>query len=177
MSYYFEVIGRERGFALLEALQYYYRALELNPAYIRARFNLGISCINMKVCSLLWLLLFIWFITRYATRNTMRQHNTFSTPSAFRTAMEACTDQMTTAASRPRRYGIAWRRPAFTCSALTSLHCVIGEILMDSVGSFMFDECGPWLIVLFVRCIDRMWVRTHLYLPSICTHRSAKYFL
>ena len=36
-----------------EALQYYYRALELNPAYIRARFNLGISCINMKVCSLL----------------------------------------------------------------------------------------------------------------------------
>ena len=42
-----------------EALQYYYRALELNPAYIRARFNLGISCINMKVCSLLRLLLFI----------------------------------------------------------------------------------------------------------------------
>ncbi|TDL25903.1 TPR-like protein [Rickenella mellea] len=31
-----------------EALQFYYRALELNPAYIRARFNLGISCINMK---------------------------------------------------------------------------------------------------------------------------------
>ncbi|KAI0949348.1 hypothetical protein AcW1_008987 [Taiwanofungus camphoratus] len=33
-----------------EALQYYYRALELNPAYIRARFNLGISCINLRVC-------------------------------------------------------------------------------------------------------------------------------
>jgi peroxin-5 len=32
-----------------EALQYYYRALELNPAYIRARFNLGISCINLRV--------------------------------------------------------------------------------------------------------------------------------
>ncbi len=32
-----------------EALQYYYRALELNPVYIRARFNLGISCINMRV--------------------------------------------------------------------------------------------------------------------------------
>ena len=49
-----------------EALWYYYRALELNPSYIRARcvdpgpvtymtdrtatsFNLGISCINMKV--------------------------------------------------------------------------------------------------------------------------------
>jgi len=31
-----------------EALQYYYRALELNPAYIRARFNLGISCINLR---------------------------------------------------------------------------------------------------------------------------------
>jgi len=29
------------------ALEYYYRALELNPAYIRARFNLGISCINL----------------------------------------------------------------------------------------------------------------------------------
>jgi peroxin-5 len=32
-----------------EALPYYYRALEINPAYIRARFNLGISCINLKV--------------------------------------------------------------------------------------------------------------------------------
>ncbi|KAL4249997.1 peroxisomal targeting signal receptor family protein [Abortiporus biennis] len=32
-----------------EALQYYYRALELNPAYIRARFNLGISCINLRL--------------------------------------------------------------------------------------------------------------------------------
>jgi tetratricopeptide (TPR) repeat protein len=32
-----------------EALQYYYRALELNPGYIRARFNLGISCMNLKV--------------------------------------------------------------------------------------------------------------------------------
>ncbi|KAI0630331.1 hypothetical protein C8Q77DRAFT_1280414 [Trametes polyzona] len=32
-----------------EALQYYYSALELNPAYIRARFNLGISCINLRV--------------------------------------------------------------------------------------------------------------------------------
>ncbi|KAH7929837.1 TPR-like protein [Leucogyrophana mollusca] len=31
-----------------EALQYYYRALDLNPAYIRARFNLGISCINLR---------------------------------------------------------------------------------------------------------------------------------
>ncbi|KAF9482155.1 TPR-like protein [Pholiota conissans] len=31
-----------------EALNYYYRALELNPAYIRARFNLGISCINLR---------------------------------------------------------------------------------------------------------------------------------
>ncbi|KAI9062930.1 TPR-like protein [Trametes sanguinea] len=31
-----------------EALQYYYTALELNPAYIRARFNLGISCINLR---------------------------------------------------------------------------------------------------------------------------------
>jgi peroxin-5 len=31
-----------------EALPYYYRALEINPAYIRARFNLGISCINLK---------------------------------------------------------------------------------------------------------------------------------
>ncbi|KAI0001310.1 hypothetical protein BJV74DRAFT_92102 [Russula compacta] len=31
-----------------EALSYYHRALEINPAYIRARFNLGISCINLK---------------------------------------------------------------------------------------------------------------------------------
>ncbi|KAG8967170.1 hypothetical protein FRC03_010543 [Tulasnella sp. 419] len=31
-----------------EALLYYYRALELNPNYIRARFNLGISCINLR---------------------------------------------------------------------------------------------------------------------------------
>ncbi|TFY80890.1 hypothetical protein EWM64_g3121 [Hericium alpestre] len=31
-----------------EAISYYYRALELNPAYIRARFNLGISCINLR---------------------------------------------------------------------------------------------------------------------------------
>ncbi|KJA20716.1 hypothetical protein HYPSUDRAFT_42780 [Hypholoma sublateritium FD-334 SS-4] len=31
-----------------EALNYYYRALELNPAYIRARFNLGISCVNLR---------------------------------------------------------------------------------------------------------------------------------
>lgn len=30
------------------ALGYYYRALELNPVYIRARFNLGISCINLQ---------------------------------------------------------------------------------------------------------------------------------
>jgi len=29
------------------ALEYYYRALELNPVYIRARFNLGISYINL----------------------------------------------------------------------------------------------------------------------------------
>lgn len=32
-----------------EALDYYYRALELNPSYIRARYNLGISCVNLKV--------------------------------------------------------------------------------------------------------------------------------
>ena len=32
-----------------EAFQYYFRALELNPAYIRARFNIGISCMNMRV--------------------------------------------------------------------------------------------------------------------------------
>jgi peroxin-5 len=48
-----------------DALQYYYRALELNPGYIRARsvilsiilssvdhgsrFNLGISCLNLRV--------------------------------------------------------------------------------------------------------------------------------
>ncbi|KAF8270265.1 hypothetical protein EI94DRAFT_1723182 [Lactarius quietus] len=31
-----------------EALPYYHRALEINPSYIRARFNLGISCINLK---------------------------------------------------------------------------------------------------------------------------------
>ncbi|KAK7687171.1 hypothetical protein QCA50_009675 [Cerrena zonata] len=31
-----------------EALQYYYRALELNPTYIRALFNLGISCVNLR---------------------------------------------------------------------------------------------------------------------------------
>ncbi|KAJ4001589.1 hypothetical protein F5050DRAFT_1683192 [Lentinula boryana] len=31
-----------------EALEYYYRALDLNPAYVRARYNLGISCINLK---------------------------------------------------------------------------------------------------------------------------------
>ncbi|KAJ2916806.1 hypothetical protein MD484_g3607, partial [Candolleomyces efflorescens] len=31
-----------------DALQYYYRALELNPGYIRARFNLGISCMNLR---------------------------------------------------------------------------------------------------------------------------------
>ncbi|KDQ27707.1 hypothetical protein PLEOSDRAFT_1104388 [Pleurotus ostreatus PC15] len=31
-----------------EARQYYYRALELNPVYIRARFNLGIACINLR---------------------------------------------------------------------------------------------------------------------------------
>lgn len=31
-----------------EAIEYYYRALQLNPAYIRARFNLGISCINLR---------------------------------------------------------------------------------------------------------------------------------
>lgn len=31
-----------------EALAYYYRALEYNPTYIRARYNLGISCINLK---------------------------------------------------------------------------------------------------------------------------------
>ncbi|KAL0068818.1 hypothetical protein AAF712_004148 [Marasmius tenuissimus] len=31
-----------------DALEYYHRALELNPAYIRARYNLGISCISMR---------------------------------------------------------------------------------------------------------------------------------
>ncbi|GAW04268.1 peroxisomal targeting signal 1 receptor [Lentinula edodes] len=31
-----------------EALEYYYRALDLNPAYVRARYNLGISCIQLK---------------------------------------------------------------------------------------------------------------------------------
>ncbi|RXW22970.1 hypothetical protein EST38_g2873 [Candolleomyces aberdarensis] len=31
-----------------DALQYYYKALELNPGYIRARFNLGISCMNLR---------------------------------------------------------------------------------------------------------------------------------
>ncbi|PIL36163.1 transporter [Ganoderma sinense ZZ0214-1] len=31
-----------------EALQYYYAALDLNPGYIRARFNLGISCTNLR---------------------------------------------------------------------------------------------------------------------------------
>jgi len=31
------------------ALEYYYKALELKPGYIRARFNLGISCINLRV--------------------------------------------------------------------------------------------------------------------------------
>ncbi|KAI0268778.1 hypothetical protein BC834DRAFT_867179 [Gloeopeniophorella convolvens] len=31
-----------------EAISYYYKALEINPAYIRARFNLGISCINLR---------------------------------------------------------------------------------------------------------------------------------
>ncbi|KAJ3853752.1 hypothetical protein EV368DRAFT_38320 [Lentinula lateritia] len=31
-----------------EALEYYYRALDLNPTYVRARYNLGISCIHLK---------------------------------------------------------------------------------------------------------------------------------
>jgi len=31
-----------------DALEYYHRALDLNPSYIRARFNLGISCINLR---------------------------------------------------------------------------------------------------------------------------------
>ncbi|CAE7145998.1 unnamed protein product, partial [Rhizoctonia solani] len=31
-----------------EALPFYYKALELNPGYIRARYNLGISCINLR---------------------------------------------------------------------------------------------------------------------------------
>ncbi|KDQ21279.1 hypothetical protein BOTBODRAFT_49936 [Botryobasidium botryosum FD-172 SS1] len=31
-----------------QALEYYYSALELNPGYIRARFNLGISCISLR---------------------------------------------------------------------------------------------------------------------------------
>jgi len=33
----------------IEALEYYYRALELNPTYIRARFNLGISYLNLRM--------------------------------------------------------------------------------------------------------------------------------
>ncbi|ELU42521.1 peroxisomal targeting signal 1 receptor [Rhizoctonia solani AG-1 IA] len=32
-----------------EALAFYYKALELNPGYIRARYNLGISCINLRI--------------------------------------------------------------------------------------------------------------------------------
>ncbi|KAF8520423.1 hypothetical protein BU17DRAFT_89018 [Hysterangium stoloniferum] len=32
----------------MDAVWYYHQALVLNPSYIRARFNLGISCINMK---------------------------------------------------------------------------------------------------------------------------------
>ncbi len=32
-----------------EALPYYHQALALNPSYIRARFNLGISCISLQV--------------------------------------------------------------------------------------------------------------------------------
>ena len=31
-----------------DALQFYYGALALNPAYIRARYNLGISCNNLR---------------------------------------------------------------------------------------------------------------------------------
>ncbi|QRV94194.1 peroxisomal targeting signal 1 receptor [Ceratobasidium sp. AG-Ba] len=31
-----------------EAVPFYYKALELNPGYIRARYNLGISCINLR---------------------------------------------------------------------------------------------------------------------------------
>ncbi|KIM26907.1 hypothetical protein M408DRAFT_330281 [Serendipita vermifera MAFF 305830] len=31
-----------------EAIPYYHRALALNPSYIRARFNLGISCISLQ---------------------------------------------------------------------------------------------------------------------------------
>lgn len=31
-----------------QAVPFYYKALELNPGYIRARFNLGISCINLR---------------------------------------------------------------------------------------------------------------------------------
>ncbi|EUC64282.1 peroxisomal targeting signal 1 receptor [Rhizoctonia solani AG-3 Rhs1AP] len=33
---------------LEEAVPFYYKALELNPGYIRARYNLGISCINLR---------------------------------------------------------------------------------------------------------------------------------
>lgn len=32
----------------LSAHTYYYRALDLRPSFVRARFNLGISCINLK---------------------------------------------------------------------------------------------------------------------------------
>jgi peroxin-5 len=31
-----------------EAVAAYSRALELYPAYVRARYNLGISCMNLK---------------------------------------------------------------------------------------------------------------------------------
>ncbi|KAG8710832.1 hypothetical protein FRC08_016663 [Ceratobasidium sp. 394] len=31
-----------------EAVPFYYKALELNPGYIRARYNLGISCVNLR---------------------------------------------------------------------------------------------------------------------------------
>lgn len=32
-----------------EAVNAYYRALELSPGFIRARYNLGISCVNLGV--------------------------------------------------------------------------------------------------------------------------------
>ncbi|KAG8732517.1 hypothetical protein FRC12_019245, partial [Ceratobasidium sp. 428] len=32
----------------LEAVPFYYKALELNPGYIRARYNLGIACVNLR---------------------------------------------------------------------------------------------------------------------------------
>lgn len=80
-----------------DALQYYYRALELNPAYIRARFNLGISCINMKVRILSPLLAPQHSTDLVNYRNTMKLHNTSWMRLAFKIATAVYTDQMITA--------------------------------------------------------------------------------